>query len=76
MSDLVERVARQHYEQEIRRRGEKSWNDLSPGVRQGFCGIASPFVAIALEEAAKVADDNNLWPAWRIAAAIRGMMKD
>jgi hypothetical protein len=54
--DLVERVARHHYEQEIRREGEKPWDDLSPGVKKGFCGIASPFVALALEEAAKACE--------------------
>ena len=61
-------------------------DDLVERVALAFCGKDVPCkmcrndakkaIAAALEEAARVADDNNLWPAWRIAAAIRAMITD
>jgi hypothetical protein len=46
-------------------------------VRQGFCGIASPFVALALEEAAKHFDEmwGGITPD-EVAGIIRGLIKE
>ena len=54
MSDLRERVAREHYNCEIRQPHERSWESLRPGVQEAFRQTADPYIAIVLEEAAYV----------------------
>jgi hypothetical protein len=79
MSDLVERVARGLYDAE----GGTKWDILGEGKKDDYRYLAKTATTIALEEAAKVAEqrymgDNNRedMEARRIADAIRGMVKE
>jgi hypothetical protein len=75
MSDLVERVARALCDAEW---GDGIWD--KPGLlseeteRKSYRELARAAVAIALEEAAKVADENACDCCFYIAAAIRAMI--